>query len=547
MKCAEFREQVVHVVLGQADAGIEAAARAHARQCAACGRELEQVAVVARLLRGMEAQPASASFRPRLAERLRAERAEEESLLQSATFADRTAARFAYVAHRLRSSRGLRVLLTAAALHLVGLGVYLLWSVERAAAPVLTETAHLPAPPAEPGAGGGEPAVVPPLPESAPVSVQDLANLTPPSPDDVIEPPQFPLPAYEEALDPLPSEVVDQVLKNTVRDNSLALSRFRMRHRFSAPAGGAADRAVGRGLRWLAERQQEDGSWNPALYGGGAEARVGSSALCVLALLGSAERGRPGGPEWRHVERGLAYLRSQVTADRTIGAVRGDEDVVLFNHAVATLALIENYVLGGRQDEKLIADALERLADLGARRRFRERQKADNITAPWVALALETARASGAPAVFDLARAADDAQDFVARLVDVDPRTGRALVPGSQLCAIACAAALDPLFDDVRDWEHYEPPVDLLLQHLHEPSLREPTKIFFAAVDVHQRGGVDWERWHADAARILPEEQDADGGFKSEYQWDPVGSMGGALYETALAVLTLSVPRRLAR
>lgn len=28
MKCAEFREQVVHVVLGQAEAGVVAAARA---------------------------------------------------------------------------------------------------------------------------------------------------------------------------------------------------------------------------------------------------------------------------------------------------------------------------------------------------------------------------------------------------------------------------------------------------------------------------------------------------------------------------------------
>ncbi len=546
MKCAEFREQVVHVVLGQAEAGVVAAARAHARACVACGRELGEVEEVTRLLRGLEAQPASAAFRPRLAARLRAERAEEESLLRSATLADRAAARVAYIGHRLRASLGLRLLLGAAALHLIGLGVYLLWSPARAQLPRAVETARLPAPPVQPDAGRPAPAVPPPV-ESAPESVEELANLTPPALDDVIEPPQVPLPAFEEALDPLPSEVVEQVVQNTVRDNSLALSRFRMRQRFAAPAGDPADRAASRGLRWLAERQEDDGSWNPALYGGAAEARVGASALCVLAFLGSAERGRPGGPQWRHVERGLAYLRSQATSDRTIGAVRGDEDVVLFNHAVATLALVENYVLGGRQDEALITDALERLADLGARRRFRERQKADNITAPWVALALETARAAGAPAVFDLARAAEDAQAFVAKLVDLDPLTGRALIPGSQLCAIACAAALDPLFDDVRDWEHYEPPVDLLLQHLGEPSLREPTKIFFAAVDVQQRGGVDWARWQGEALRILPAEQDEDGAWKSEYQWDPVGSMGGALYETSLAVLTLSVPRRLAR
>ena len=247
------------------------------------------------------------------------------------------------------------------------------------------------------------------------------------------------------------------------------------------------------------------------------------------------------------MDLGLKYLRSSVTADRTIGAVRGDQDVVLFNHAVATLAFAEHYLLRPDSDVELLSDALERLEDLGSRRRFRERQEADNITAPWVALALETARAAGVPAVIDLGRAAEDAQSFVAKLVDLDPNSGLAVLPGEQLCAMACASALDSLFDDVRDHDRYQPPINLLLQHLREPSLREPTKIFFAALDALQRGGIEWQRFGSAASEVLLASQNRDGSWSQEYEWDPVGSMGGELYETALAVMILSVSERIAR
>ncbi|MFG0317346.1 MAG: prenyltransferase/squalene oxidase repeat-containing protein [Planctomycetota bacterium JB042] len=562
--CAEVRDMLVDLALGEVDADAAAAVAAHRASCAACEREARRTEALLAGVRRLAAPAASPSFRPSLRRRLvAARRAEEDEAVRRASFGERAAAELAFVGHRIRTSTGLRVLLAVAAVHLVGLVVWLVLGAERSdpAPPRGEEVVRAPATeraPPESGAATPEPAA----PEEAPVGIDDrpptpeeFARLEPPLPGDVhVEPPSAPLPsvspverAARRPLDPWPADAVREGKELVELDNRRVEFRFRLRDRFVERPDGPADRAVRRGMRWLVQQQDPDGSWDPSPYGGEAEARVGTTALCTLALMANAERGVPGGLHRAAVERAFDYLRTQRLEDGTIGAVRGDDDVVLFNHATATLAFAESWALRRGGDERLLADALERLDDLGSRRRFRERQEADDITAPWVAMALETARAAGVPAAVNLDRAAAGARRFVAKLVDVDPTTGRLLLPGAQLCAIATTSALDPFGDGALDYEAYRPSVELLLTHLAAPSLREPTKIHFAALDLHQRGGVDWARWDEAARETLLGVQHEDGSWTAEYEWDAVQAMGGDLYETALTLMTLSVPQRLAR
>jgi len=546
MSCERYASEAVHLMLGQGSGLAEF--QRHRAECRDCDREAAELESLFRLLRASARQPASKRFRGRLELRLLEEqRLEDEELLETTSFSDRVISMLAYARFRAGRRTALKVVLAAAALYLVAFSIYLTWSGrDRPAATLERETAERPAPAPAPSGSETDP--------GQDDQLLALERLKPPRPADVIiEPPDFPLPLPEGSEGPVAHEedfsleTFQEARELTLRENLLATARFRMRHRFSTPGSRPVDRAVLRSLRYLSGEQEPDGSWDPADFGGEPEARVGVTGLCVLAFLVNAERGIPGGLYRQHVDRGLDYLRGSVTANRTIGAVRGDDDVVLFNHAVATLAFAEHYLLRPGSDQALLSDALERLEDLGSLRRFRERQEADNITAPWVALALETARAAGVPAVIDVARAAEEAQSFVAKLVDLDPRSGLAVLPGEQLCAMACASALDSLYDDVRDYDRYQPPINLLLQHLKEPSLREPTKIFFAALDALQRGGIEWQRFRSAAGEVLLASQNDDGSWSQEYEWDPVGNMGGDLYETALAVMVLSVEERIAR
>ncbi len=564
--CTEVRDMLVDLALGEVDAETAAAIAAHRASCAGCEREARRTEALLAGVRRLAAPAASPSFRPSLRRKLVAvRRAEEDEAVRRASFGERAAAELAYVGHRLRTSTGLRVLLGVAAVHLVGFVVWLVLGADRAdPAPsrggggeVVRAPSTAPAPSERGDATSGEDAASEPsvVIDDRPPTPEELARLEPPLPGDVhVEPPDDPLPsvspverAARRPLDPWPADAVREGKELVELDNRRVEFRFRLRDRFVERPDGPADRAVRRGMRWLVQQQDPDGSWDPSPYGGEAEARVGTTALCTLALMANAERGVPGGLHRAAVERAFDYLRAQRLEDGTIGAVRGDDDVVLFNHATATLAFAESWALRRGGDEALLADALERLDDLGSRRRFRERQEADDITAPWVAMALETARAAGVPAAVNLDRAAAGARRFVAKLVDVDPTTGKVLLPGDQLCAIAATAALDPFGDRELDFEAYRPPVELLLTHLAAPSLREPTKIHFAALDLHQRGGVDWARWDEAARETLLGVQHEDGSWTAEYEWDPVQAMGGDLYETALTLMTLSVPQRLAR
>ena len=112
---------------------------------------------------------------------------------------------------------------------------------------------------------------------------------------------------------------------------------------------------------------------------------------------------------------------------------------------------------------------------------------------------------------------------------------------------VVTASAIDPLFDGERDDGVGLPALEVVVQHLRSARWREPTKIYFAALDLHQRGGVEWATWRGEADAELRAAQRRDGSWSPEYTWDPVSAAGGDLYATALSIMALSVPYRHAR
>jgi hypothetical protein len=114
----------------------------------------------------------------------------------------------------------------------------------------------------------------------------------------------------------------------------------------------ACERAVERGLAFLAGTQDADGAWKDLIgrketntYKGHYDKFVGSTALAVMAFMSYGHfpgRGRYG----RNVHRGLSWLCDHVDAK---GYVSYSESR-MYSHAFATLALAEAYGMSHRAD-----------------------------------------------------------------------------------------------------------------------------------------------------------------------------------------------------
>ena len=99
-----------------------------------------------------------------------------------------------------------------------------------------------------------------------------------------------------------------------------------------------------RGLRYLAERQGEDGSWSDS-----AGREPGVVGLCVAAFLAHGEDPR-NGPYAKVIRKGIDYIISKQNP------VNGYIGSSMYNHAFATKALAESY---GVVEHPKLAKALE--------------------------------------------------------------------------------------------------------------------------------------------------------------------------------------------
>lgn len=108
--------------------------------------------------------------------------------------------------------------------------------------------------------------------------------------------------------------------------------------------------AVARGLAYLAQQQNEDGSFSAERYGGG---HVGVTAICCLAFLANGEL--PGrGDYGAVVEKGLDYILSHAQESGLIASPNVSHGP-MYGHGFATLFLGELY---GMSDDEQLRDAL---------------------------------------------------------------------------------------------------------------------------------------------------------------------------------------------
>lgn len=354
----------------------------------------------------------------------------------------------------------------------------------------------------------------------------------------------------------------------------------------------ATESAVEAGLRWLARHQEEDGHWSARDFSsrcssgkscgekenGMADFDVGITALSLLAFLGAGitpasepsyedpvtkKTVRPGDV----AKKGLAWLIQQQTSE---GRLSPDVAELMYNHAMATLALVEAYGMTGREDYKQPAqkavDFILRAQNYGLAWRYKPRPgNNDTSVTGWCLQALHAASL----AKLEVPKTSfEGAKGWLNRVTMSSGETGydrlgsgEVYVPGKNeewashptMTAIGVFGRLtcggkktDPLI---------EKGAKLLLSDLPVWDLKgkRPTidsYYWYCATHALYRldgpDGPSWKKWNQALVDVLCKHQrgSADGcadGSWDAYKVDRWAYGGGRVATTALDVLTLEV------
>lgn len=320
-----------------------------------------------------------------------------------------------------------------------------------------------------------------------------------------------------------------------------------------------SEKAVERALDWLLKHQAADGGWsfehrtcgdcngrcrNPGTM---VPARIAATSLALLPFLAAGETHKAG-KHRRHVDNGLKFLvRSMQTTPQ--GGVFTAGGGSFYAQSLATIVLCE--ALAMTRDRDLIAPARAATAYLVAAQdqtgggwRYFPGQPGDTSVTGWAFNALKSAdnayQPVPMPAVDKVRAFLDSVQSdegaVYGYLTPEDPTTASTVV------ALLCRMQLG--------WKRNEPALIRGVAAITATGPK-PNNIyynFYATQVVHHFGGPSWEQWNKQMREHLIRTQATVGHeagswyFEESTPHDQLASMvGGRLYNTALATLTLEV------
>ena len=335
------------------------------------------------------------------------------------------------------------------------------------------------------------------------------------------------------------------------------------------------------GLNWLRDHQDEDGRWDAddfAKHDAG-EARaagpgnpihdVGLTGLALLAFLGDGST-MSSGPHREVVRDAVGWLVTQQGDDGLFGTNASHD--YIYDHAIATLAMVEAYGLSAAQDLRPHAqkgiDYLERHRNPHMVWRYQPRG-GDNDTSitGWATLACKAAqdfKLQINPETLDLCAAwleevTDPATgvcgytkrgesssrhpgDHVTRY---PPKRGAAMTAVGLMCRFFLGQtpkehpvmnrAADTILSKPPRWDEEDGSID----HYYW---------YYGTYALYQMGGDHWKTWAKHMTTAVVQTQRTEGDLAGS--WDPVGVWGqdgGRVYSTAMMTLTLEVYYRYAR
>lgn len=339
---------------------------------------------------------------------------------------------------------------------------------------------------------------------------------------------------------------------------------------------GSTEGAVQRGLRWLAEHQEPDGSWSaegfsrqcrhtiPCRGPGQGQFDTGITALAALAFLGAGyvpglrdvglEAADPALLLYaRNVEKALDALLARQNGAGAFGA---EGENYFYNHAIGTLAVAEAYALTGKarfRESALAAISFSVRAQQstgGWDYTSSATGRSDLSITGWQILAFRAALAGGlevpegtlasARAFLDRA-VTPEGEGIYATLGEEARRKGINMVAVGCLARIFLGAL--PSDDRIRRGAErlLRAPPEARATEAWEQTFQSYYSWYTATLALFHLGGDPWKAWNVLLQRaVLPLQASRgheEGSWPPESSW--IGMSGGRVYATAILVLTL--------
>lgn len=325
------------------------------------------------------------------------------------------------------------------------------------------------------------------------------------------------------------------------------------REKMVAEGGGSkeSEAAVARGLLWLKKQQKPDGRWT--LVDGDVEDDYAATGLALLPFLaaGYTHRGDPSLPDSkefsRTVDRGLRWL---VNKQQNNGLLGSHNTFKHYSHAICTMALCE--VIGMTKGDMNLRRPAQRAIDYLVKSqhaaggfRYMPNQPGDTSVTAWCLQALESGRSAG------LAVQQESLYKVTNFLDGIQSERGAAygyVRPDDRPALNLDAAGL--LCRAYLGWGPRNPGmlagVDKLKRNLPAKGRNEIYYYYYATQVMHFCAPPeDWAKaWNPKMRDLLVETQDDSTG-PNRGSWSVDRSnwsrSGGRLYQTSLSLLTLEV------
>lgn len=376
-------------------------------------------------------------------------------------------------------------------------------------------------------------------------------------------------------VDPTPPEDLERVKENLTQRTGPAQTFLirdpRLRNEILKKQGGTSftEAAVARGLRWLAQVQNSDGSWSLSNYAKHSNPRnkgdAAGTSLALLPFLGAGQTHELG--RYRDtVHKGIKWLldRQKQNGDLRCG-FQGDAG--MYVHGQATIVLVEALSMTGDEHLREACERAVRFIEDSQHRdggwRYHPGQAGDTSVFGWQIMALQSAKNSGAGISVDRAtlklaghfldnvsrkyrRSSDGFHKFQSGALYRYMPEQREPTLSMTAEALLCRMYLGWPRDDPRIMQGVAWLLERKPGYEIEGNRSDRMDLYYwyyGTQVMHHYGGKEWDEWNErtrDLLYILQEKKGTNAGSwkPTHFKW---GRAGGRIYTTSLAVCTLEV------